>query len=123
MARTRQVHPLRRAAEPLLRVHPQAALRAAALDLLTEELRLAHRALAEIAGQLSTKNLLGVFSSRFCIVSLCQGRRALARLEASDLALRVALRLDQRGGGGETPLPSLQALQGPARRSEERARP
>jgi tRNA modification GTPase len=38
----------------------------AALDLLAEELRLAHRALGEITGEFTSEDLLGDFW-RFCI--------------------------------------------------------
>ena len=67
IARTRHVQALQRAREHLLQAQAQAALRDAALDLLAEELRLAHRALGEITGQFSTEDLLGVIFSRFCI--------------------------------------------------------
>ena len=39
----------------------------AALDLLAEELRLAHDALAEITGQFTADDLLGEIFGRFCI--------------------------------------------------------
>ena len=45
----------------------RAAERDAALDLLAEELRLAHRALGEITGEFSADDLLGVIFSSFCI--------------------------------------------------------
>jgi len=67
IARTRHVQALQRAREHLLQAQAQAALRDAALDLLAEELRLAHRALGEITGQFSTEDLLGVIFSSFCI--------------------------------------------------------
>jgi tRNA modification GTPase len=67
IARTRHVQALQRAREHLLQAQAQAALHDAALDLLAEELRLAHRALGEITGQFSTEDLLGVIFSRFCI--------------------------------------------------------
>jgi tRNA modification GTPase len=38
-----------------------------ALDLLAEELRLAHDALAEITGNYSSDDLLGDIFGRFCI--------------------------------------------------------
>jgi tRNA modification GTPase len=38
-----------------------------ALDLLAEELRLAHRNLGEITGAFSNEDLLGEIFSRFCI--------------------------------------------------------
>ena len=67
IARTRHVQALQRARAHLLQAQAQAALRDAALDLLAEELRLAHRALGEITGQFSTEDLLGVIFSSFCI--------------------------------------------------------
>jgi tRNA modification GTPase len=67
IARTRHVQALQRARGHLLQAQAQAALRDAALDLLAEELRLAHRALGEITGQFSTEDLLGVIFSSFCI--------------------------------------------------------
>ena len=45
----------------------QAALRDAALDLLAEELRLAHRALCEITGEFGSEDLLGEIFGRFSI--------------------------------------------------------
>lgn len=67
IARARHVHALQRAREHLLQAQALAAQRDAALDLLAEELRLAHRALGEITGQFSTEDLLGEIFSRFCI--------------------------------------------------------
>ena len=67
IARTRHVQALQRARAHLLQAQAHAALRDAALDLLAEELRLAHRALGEITGQFSTEDLLGVIFSSFCI--------------------------------------------------------
>jgi tRNA modification GTPase len=67
IARARHVQALARAREHLLRAQAHAALRDTALDLLAEELRLAHRALGEITGQFSTEDLLGVIFSSFCI--------------------------------------------------------
>ncbi len=66
-ARARHVQALSRAREHLLRAQGHAAQRDAALDLLAEELRLAHRTLGEITGQFSTEDLLGVIFSSFCI--------------------------------------------------------
>jgi tRNA modification GTPase len=40
---------------------------APALDLVAEELRLAHNALGEITGTFGADDLLGVIFSRFCI--------------------------------------------------------
>ncbi len=67
IARRRHVHALQRAREHLLRAQAHAAQRDAALDLMAEELRLAHRALGEITGQFSTEDLLGVIFGNFCI--------------------------------------------------------
>ena len=67
IARARHLHALQRAREHLLAAQAQAAARDAALDLLAEELRLAHRALGEITGQFSADDLLGEIFSRFCI--------------------------------------------------------
>jgi len=66
-ARTRHMQALRRCAQHL--AHAQAQLHGAspALDLLAEDLRLAHQALGEITGQLSADDLLGVIFSSFCI--------------------------------------------------------
>ena len=49
------------------RARAQAAQRDAALDLLAEELRLAHDALGEITGAFTPDDLLGEIFSRFCI--------------------------------------------------------
>ena len=43
------------------------AAQAEHLDLLAEELRLAHQALGEITGEFSADDLLGEIFSRFCI--------------------------------------------------------
>lgn len=67
IARARHLHALQRAREHLLAAQALAARRDAALDLLAEELRLAHRALGEITGQFSADDLLGEIFSRFCI--------------------------------------------------------
>ena len=66
-ARARHLHALGRAREHLLEAQALAAQNDGALDLLAEELRLAHRALGEITGQLSADELLGAIFSRFCI--------------------------------------------------------
>jgi tRNA modification GTPase len=67
VARERHLQSLRRA-----RVHAELAvdhLRSAAplLDLMAEELRLAHTALSEITGEFTSDDLLGEIFSRFCI--------------------------------------------------------
>lgn len=67
IARARHVDALRRTREHLARARGHAAQRDAALDLLAEELRLAHRALGEITGEFGTEDLLGEIFGRFCI--------------------------------------------------------
>ena len=67
IARARHVDALRRTQSHLELAQQHAAVRDAALDLLAEELRLAHRALGEITGQFSNEDLLGEIFSRFCI--------------------------------------------------------
>ena len=67
IARTRHLQALALAREHLLQAVEMAARRDAALDLLAEELRLAHRALGEITGQFGVEDLLGEIFSNFCI--------------------------------------------------------
>ncbi len=67
IARTRHVQALREAQGHLEAARAHAAVRDAALDLLAEELRLAHRALMAITGEYGTEDLLGAIFSRFCI--------------------------------------------------------
>ena len=67
IARARHVDALQRTQSHLRLAQQHAAVRDAALDLLAEELRLAHRALGEITGQFSNEDLLGEIFSRFCI--------------------------------------------------------
>ena len=67
IARTRHVQALRRTAEHLALAQAHAALKDGALDLLAEELRLAHLALQQITGRFSADDLLGEIFSRFCI--------------------------------------------------------
>ena len=67
IARTRHVQALRRTGEHLAQARLQAARADAALDLLAEELRLAHDALGEITGAYTPDDLLGEIFSRFCI--------------------------------------------------------
>jgi tRNA modification GTPase len=67
LARARQVAALERAREHVATAIEHAAQRDAVLDLLAEELRLAGRALAEITGEFTADDLLGVIFSRFCI--------------------------------------------------------
>ena len=67
IARTRHVNALQRTRQHLQRAQQHAAARDGALDLLAEELRLAHGALGEITGAFSSEDLLGEIFSRFCI--------------------------------------------------------
>jgi len=67
IARTRHVRALRATREHLSRASEQAERADAALDLLAEELRLAHDALGEITGAFGADALLGEIFSRFCI--------------------------------------------------------
>jgi tRNA modification GTPase len=67
IARTRHVEALRRTLEHLRAAQAHAAVRDAALDLLAEELRLAHRVLASITGEFGVEDLLGEIFGRFCI--------------------------------------------------------
>jgi tRNA modification GTPase len=67
IARARHVEALRRTREHLARAGGHAAQRDAALDLLAEELRLAHRALGEITGEFGVEDLLGEIFGRFCV--------------------------------------------------------
>lgn len=67
IARERHLQALRRAREhaELGFAHLRAAT--AHLDLMAEELRLAHTALSEITGEFTSDDLLGVIFSKFCI--------------------------------------------------------
>jgi len=67
IARTRHVQALRRCADHLNAARALAERADAALDLLAEELRLAHEALGEITGRMSADELLGEVFARFCI--------------------------------------------------------
>ena len=67
IARSRHVHALQRAAQHLDLAMAHAARADAALDLLAEELRLAHNALGEITGSFTPDDLLGQIFGRFCI--------------------------------------------------------
>ena len=67
MARARHVFALRSAADHVASAGAHAAQANAALELLAEELRLAHRALEEITGAFSSEDLLGQIFGRFCI--------------------------------------------------------
>jgi tRNA modification GTPase len=67
IARQRHVQALRQARSHLQGAQAHAALNDGALDLLAEELRLAHNALGEITGAFSADDLLGEIFTRFCI--------------------------------------------------------
>ena len=67
IARTRHVQALQRTREHLQRARALAAEAVLALELLAEELRLAHDALGEITGAFTADDLLGEIFSRFCI--------------------------------------------------------
>jgi len=67
IARTRHVQALRRTAQHLAAAQALAARADAALELLAEELRLAHHALGEITGRWTADALLGEIFGRFCI--------------------------------------------------------
>jgi tRNA modification GTPase len=67
IARARHLQALAAARSHLVAANEHAEQRDAALDLLAEELRLAHGALGEITGQFSADDLLGEIFSRFCI--------------------------------------------------------
>jgi tRNA modification GTPase len=67
LARARQVQALELARGHLGAAAAHAAQRDAVLDLFAEELRLAGNALAEVTGEFTAEDLLGVIFSRFCI--------------------------------------------------------
>jgi tRNA modification GTPase len=67
IARQRHVQALHEAREHLALASEHAAQRDGALDLLAEELRLAHNALGRITGAFSADDLLGEIFTRFCI--------------------------------------------------------
>jgi tRNA modification GTPase len=67
IARARHVQALHRCQDHLVLAQAHAAVRDAALDLLAEELRLAHQALGDITGQFTNDDLLGTIFSQFCI--------------------------------------------------------
>jgi tRNA modification GTPase len=67
IARTRHVQALQRTRTHVAAAQALAGQGDAALDLLAEELRLAHHALGEITGRLSADQLLGEIFGRFCI--------------------------------------------------------
>jgi tRNA modification GTPase len=67
IARERHLQALRLAREHLNVAAEHAAQSDRVLDLFAEELRLAQEALAEITGEFTADDLLGVIFSRFCI--------------------------------------------------------
>jgi tRNA modification GTPase len=67
IARTRHVQALQRSAAHLAQASAWVTRSDAALELLAEELRLAHGALGEITGAFSSDDLLGEIFGRFCI--------------------------------------------------------
>jgi tRNA modification GTPase len=67
IARTRHVQALRATRAHLAGAITHAARADAALDLLAEELRLAHERLSEITGAFTSDDLLGEIFGRFCI--------------------------------------------------------
>ncbi len=67
IARTRHLKALRQARDHLAHARAWAAQADTALDLLAEELRLAHDALGEITGAYTPDDLLGDIFTRFCI--------------------------------------------------------
>ena len=67
IARARHIEALRRVELHCREAATHLASRAQALDLMAEELRLAQLALADITGEFSSDDLLGVIFSRFCI--------------------------------------------------------
>ncbi len=66
-ARTRHVQALQRTRKHLSTASALTALGAASLELLAEELRLAHEALGEITGTFTSDEMLGAIFGRFCI--------------------------------------------------------
>jgi tRNA modification GTPase len=67
IARTRHVQALRKTLQHLLQAAVHLDGDGTALDLLAEELRLAHDALGEITGEFTSDDLLGEIFQRFCI--------------------------------------------------------
>ncbi len=67
IARQRHVQSLRQAREHVHMAQAHAALSDGALDLMAEELRLAHNALGSITGAFTSDDLLGEIFTRFCI--------------------------------------------------------
>ena len=67
IARSRHLHALRQTAAHLGQASGLVAQGDQALELLAEELRLAHDALGQITGRFTSDDLLGVIFGRFCI--------------------------------------------------------
>jgi tRNA modification GTPase len=67
IARARHVQALQRCAKHLALANAHLAEPVPALDLLAEELRLAHQALGDITGAFTAEDLLGEIFSKFCI--------------------------------------------------------
>ena len=67
IARERHVQALRQVSAHLDMAESQLKAQSQALDLLAEELRLAQGALADITGEFTSDDLLGVIFSKFCI--------------------------------------------------------
>jgi tRNA modification GTPase len=67
IARTRHVQALQRALQHVAQARDHAARGDAVLELVAEELRMAHHALGEITGQFTSEDLLGEIFGRFCI--------------------------------------------------------
>lgn len=67
IARTRHVHALQKVTQHIEHALEHLHANAPALDILAEELRLAHLALGSITGAFSSDDLLGVIFSSFCI--------------------------------------------------------
>ena len=67
IARSRHVQALADCAGHLAEAQALVREPAAGLELLAEELRLAHRALEAITGAFTNEDLLGEIFSRFCI--------------------------------------------------------
>jgi tRNA modification GTPase len=67
IARARHVQALQRCAQHLALAQAHLTDTSSALDLLAEELRLAHQALGEITGAFTADDLLGEIFSKFCI--------------------------------------------------------
>jgi tRNA modification GTPase len=67
IARARHVAALERCAGHLQASEAHMTTEAPALDLLAEELRLAHQALGDITGVFTAEDLLGEIFGKFCI--------------------------------------------------------